>query len=110
MPQLKLTHEEFEREYLPQQNHLDDNASSNGRMFETYGPEVDYVIGIANSEPGRVWTLVECDATDPDETDEDGDPYTTTHLVSGFHLVNRMGYIITKKSVPEGDDVIVEDY
>ena len=51
--------------------------------FETYGEELDYVLSIANSDPDRVWTLVEGD---------DGNLYVT----NGYHLVNRLNYFITK--------------
>jgi hypothetical protein len=50
--------------------------------FETYGKELDYVLSIANSEPARVWTLVD---------GADGNLYIT----SGYHLVNRVNYFIT---------------
>jgi hypothetical protein len=50
--------------------------------FETYGEELDYVLSIANTEPARVWTLVEGD---------DGNLY----ISSGYHLVNRLNYFIT---------------
>ena len=50
--------------------------------FETYGEELEYVLKIANSEPDRVWTLVDGD---------DGNMY----IVNGYHLVNRVNYFIT---------------
>jgi hypothetical protein len=65
--------------YQPIQNHIDTDA---GDKFETYGEELDYVLSIANTEPARVWTLVEGD---------DGNLYVT----SGYHLVNRLNYFIT---------------
>jgi hypothetical protein len=51
--------------------------------FETYGEELDYVLSIANTEPARVWTLVDGD---------DGNLY----IVDGYHLVNRVNYFVTK--------------
>jgi hypothetical protein len=50
--------------------------------FETYGEELDHVLKIANSEPNRVWTLVDGD---------DGNMY----IINGYHLVNRINYFIT---------------
>jgi hypothetical protein len=70
----------WDAKYQPMDNHIDTNA---GDKFETYGAELDYVLSIANSEPARVWTLVEGD---------DGNLYIT----SGYHLVNRLNYFITK--------------
>ena len=66
--------------YEPIKNHIDAYADD---KFETYGEELDYVLSIANSEPNRVWTLVEGD---------DGNLYIT----SGYHLVNRLNYFVTK--------------
>jgi len=70
----------WEEKYQPIQNHVDENA---GDKFETYGEELDYVLSIADTEPKRVWTLVDGD---------DGNLYIT----SGYHLVNRINYFITK--------------
>ena len=51
--------------------------------FETYGEEVDYVLSVANTEPDRVWTLVEGDDSN-------------LYITNGYHLVNRLNYFITK--------------
>ena len=77
-----ITYNDFENKYKPITNHLDDNAPLAGCMFETYGDELDYVLSIANTEPLRVWTYV------PD--------YEPVELIQGYHLVNRVGYIITE--------------
>jgi hypothetical protein len=69
----------WDAKYQPMDNHIDTNA---GDKFETYGEELDYVLSIANTEPARVWTLVDGD---------DGNLYIT----SGYHLVNRVNYFIT---------------
>jgi hypothetical protein len=69
----------WDAKYQPMENHIDTNA---GDKFETYGEELDYVLSIANTEPARVWTLVDGD---------DGNLYIT----SGYHLVNRVNYFIT---------------
>lgn len=52
--------------------------------WETFSPDIDEVVKIANSEPGRVHTVVDGD---------DGRLW----LTSGYHLVNRVFYILTKK-------------
>lgn len=64
-----------------------DGDFMSGRMFETYGEELDYVLSIANSEPGRVWTWLDCDGE--------------MVVGSGYHLVNRVGYFITEKALPD---------
>jgi hypothetical protein len=75
-----MNYDEFFNTYNPIKNHLDTNASLNGCMFETFGEELDYV----KAQPNKlIWTY--CD---------DGD---TAYLVSGFHLVNRLGYLVGSK-------------
>ena len=67
--------------YLPIQNHLVTEASWDGTMFETYGNEYDYV---AAQPQQNVWTWV------------DGD--TGSFILSGLHIVNRIGYFITENA------------
>jgi hypothetical protein len=74
----------WERKYRPIANHINPDAAwstddDNGMMFETYGEELEFV---ASQPDQNVWTWV------------DGD--TGTWLVNGFHLVNRIGYLITE--------------
>jgi len=47
-------------------------------LFETYGEDLQRVM---QTDHDRIWTLVDCD----------GDLFIT----AGYHLVNRMNYIIT---------------
>jgi len=83
----RITEEEFEETYKPQQNHIvgGENAAFNGWMYETFEPELEYVLSIANNKEtaNRVFTIIEGDG---------GMCYA-----AGYHLVNRMGYIITEK-------------
>lgn len=79
---IEMEWEEFTKQFKPQQNHLDDNASLDGLMYETFGPEIDHVCAIANESRGRVWTYV-----------DDGDDAC---LVNGYHYCNRLGYVITE--------------
>jgi len=75
--------------YKPIPNHLNEDGVD---YFETYGIEVGYVLGVADCNPNRVWTYV----------DGDGG----TYIVNGYHLVNRIYYMITE--VPyEGEYVEV---
>ena len=80
----KITYALFEETYKPVKNHLDDNASYDNTMFETYGDEHQFVLDIlANPETSKcVWTII-------------GDTGATV-LSSGYHLVNRLGYIVTE--------------
>jgi hypothetical protein len=85
--------EAWEAKYKPMQNHID---KTNYDRFETYGDELDYVLNIANTEPRRVWTLVDGD---------DGNLY----IVDGYHLVNRVNYFVTEKPL-EGEGFMEVPY
>jgi hypothetical protein len=73
----------FIETFKPQQNHLDNNASFNGWMYETYGDQIEYIFDLAKKS-NRVWTII--------EGDDD-----SLFYVSGFHYVNRLGFIISEK-------------
>ena len=81
-----ISEDDFYENFTMVKNHLDDNASFNGCMFETYGEEHDYVRKMAR-ETNRVWTIV------------DGE-YDTQYYIAGYHFVNRLGYIITEEDWP----------
>lgn len=88
-----MNYELWAETYKPKKNHL--NRDHETDMFETYGIELGYVLGIADTEPDRVWTLVDGD---------DG-----TYIIDGYHLVNRLGYFISE--VPyTGDGIEVLDH
>lgn len=93
---IEMTEDEFDAAYTPRPNHLNPNASwaygeNPGCLFETYGEELEFV---RRQDPATIWTLVDGD---------DGDQY----LVSGYHLVNRIGYLLTTQAVPHGTDIQV---
>lgn len=70
--------EEWDKIYSPVKNHLDENASFGGVMFETYGDELQFVL----SQPhNNVWTYIQGD--------------NGTYIIAGYQLVNRIGYFIT---------------
>lgn len=90
-----ISYEEWEETYKPKANHIDENASFQneygvGIMYETYGDEVQFV---ADQDSHHVWTYV--------DGDEGG-----TYIVSGYALVNRIGYFIT--DVPWADNEMIE--
>jgi len=90
-PFCEITEDEFNERYPLVENHLNPNAGwclgdGRGCLFETYGEELDFV---RRQDPRHVWTLID---------GEDGDQ----HLTSGFHFVNRIGYLISTVAVPEG--------
>ncbi len=95
----KLTEDEFDNLFTPVKNHIDDNASFSGCMFETYGEEIDYVFKLADSN--LVVTIIEGEDEENEdgEVDEDGDIIMRpkTYYCSGFHYVNRIGFLILDK-------------
>lgn len=76
---IQLTEDEFDSKYTMVKNHLDDNASLDGCMFETYDDQVKYIASLADTK--TVWTYL--------EGDDD------CYFVTGMHFVNRLGYFIT---------------
>lgn len=93
---LQLTWEQFEAQYNPVKNNIDDNASYDGLMFETYGEELEAVQQAYKNNPETVWTVM-ADTGNVDVT-------------SGFHIVNRLGYIITEVPANGFIEVINKDY
>lgn len=99
-PTLHYRFDDWADEFGLVTNHIDPNASFNGNMFETYGDEVRYVCDMVNDDKTKdnVWTYV----------DGDGG----TYVLSGYHLVNRIGYFITNKPAKEKVDylILVDEY
>jgi hypothetical protein len=93
---IELSEDEFDNQYPLLTNHLNPSASwvygeGPGCLFETYGEELEFV---RQQDLATVWTLV-----DGDDCDQ--------YLVSGFHFVNRIGYLISTVPVPEDIDIHV---
>jgi hypothetical protein len=86
---IELTFEEADEQFKFMVNNYDENASFDGLMFETYGDEVEYV----KSKPhDRIWMYGEGD---------DGGLY----IWSGWGFVNRIGYFISEKPVPDNTTI-----
>jgi hypothetical protein len=80
----------FDDHYPLLANHLDPERGwatddGQGRLFETCGEELAFVQA---QEPRCIWTLV------------DGDNHLS--LLSGYHSVNRVGYLISLVPVAPG--------
>lgn len=90
-----LTENNFVERFMPQVNTLDDNASFDfgrgGCLYETYGRDL---AAVRAADPAHIWTVLE----------SDGEMF----IASGFHFVNRLGYLLTEVPVPAGEDYIVE--
>ena len=94
---IELTENEFDERYPLITNHLNPNASwvfgdGPGCLFETYGEELAFV---RTQDPRTIWTLV------------DGGDDDNQYLISGYHLVNRIGYLISTIPFPEDADIEV---
>ena len=88
---IELSEDEFDKQFPLVRNHLDPHASwvlgdGPGCLFGTYGEEIHFV---RQQDPRTIWTLVDTDSDDQ-------------ALISGFHFVNRFGYLISTVPVPEG--------
>jgi hypothetical protein len=91
-----ISDEVFFDVYQPIENHLTDDTSWNGTMFETYGEDVEFVSKVCKENPKRIWTLVE-------------KLNGNLVVIAGMHFVNRMGYFITKKDWVTGEEFILDD-
>jgi len=79
-----ISEEEFDERYTLVPNDLNAGAAWDGCLFDTHGPEYEFVCANTN----KVWTLI----------DEDGE----TVVESGLHWVNRLGYLVSHEPVPDG--------
>jgi hypothetical protein len=91
---IKLTEDEFYERFNPIKNHFYKNpedCSYDGCMFETYGQELDYITELINDGgKASVWTIEEVEGR--------------FYFVSGYHFVNRFGYLVTNEPVPENEE------
>lgn len=84
-----MNDDQFFEHYKPIQNHLVADAPEGGCMFETYGPELEFV---KSQEPNKIWTVIEVDGL--------------FYYSAGYHHVNRMGYLITEVPWETGEEEI----
>jgi len=90
-----LTEEQFDDCFTLIDNHIDTNASFDGKMFETYGDEFEFVLEM--KKQNRVITILESDGGD--EIDDEGYVIPNIYYTSGLHHVNRIGYLITEEPI-----------
>lgn len=87
----RMTEDEFYEKFNPVKNHLNDNASFDGCMFETFGEEIKYVFELSKKEK-RVWTIIEGENN-------------SLYYITGFHYVNRLGFLVTEEPYEEEIEV-----
>ena len=63
-----MTEDQWIETYKPLPNHIDNtrgySIDNQCILFETYGPEYEYVANIAKSKPDHVWTYMDDDNGD----------------------------------------------
>jgi hypothetical protein len=89
---IEMEYEDFIETYKPIRNHLDENASHDGYMFETYGDEYEFV---KSSPEKNIWMYGDGD---------DGGSY----IWSGWGFVNRLGYFITEVPFPDNTTIQIK--
>jgi hypothetical protein len=87
-----MTYDDFVNTFHPIKNPLDKNAAFEGYMFETFGKEADLVRGCTGN---RIWTIIVND--DCDEL----------YVCNGYHIVNRIGYMLTRVPFSYSDTIEV---
>lgn len=91
------TDKTFYRKYHPEYNEvlkqgkkeseLENMAPLAGCLYETFGEEVAHVLGVGEKNGFKtVWTVLHSDGRS-----------NAWYITAGFHLVNRIGYLITKE-------------
>lgn len=85
-----LAEESFDKNFPLVKNHLDSNAAFDGCLFETFGAELDHV---RQTPSEYVWTYQENDNG-------------RLCITSGFHVVSRIGYLIS--TVPWNENTYVQ--
>lgn len=102
----QMTEEQFDEKYSPQINHIEralahkdtadeDVCSFGGRMYETFGEDLEFVKQMAKEN--RVVTIIEGE----DEVGEDGEEHSVMYYSSGMHIINRIGFLVTSKPLEE---------
>jgi hypothetical protein len=93
IPHTVIDEDAFFARYTPLVNPFNRDRGFDGHLLETYGEELEHVRHVAGTDPGRVWTLVESDGV--------------MSIESGYHHVNRLGYLVTRHPFDPGTTVSV---
>lgn len=83
---LKMNEKHFDKKYSYNTTLKSENFDNDGR-FETFGKDL---ITVMNSESRKIWTMVDSD---------DG-----MYLIAGYHLVNRIYYVLTNEDWTRDDE------
>jgi len=86
------TEEDFDKKYTMDESVISKefDADSQKGMLETFGDDLVLALKIAQETPMRVWTMI--------------DGHSGLTLIQGFHVVNRVYYMITKEEAESEDE------
>ena len=91
MIERQIDEDTFLKLFTLRTNHLVDDAPFDGCMFETYGEELAFV---CKQDNRFIWTIF--------------DSNIGLMISSGYHLVNRFGYLISTMPAEDGCTYFVE--
>jgi hypothetical protein len=94
---------QFERAKHPDTVSDEDICSFSGCMFETFGEELEYVLEM--EKQNRVITIIEGEDDTCSGECEACECSPSMFYVSGYHIVNRIGYLITTEPITEEFEV-----
>lgn len=106
---MEVSEEDFYEKFIPKVNHIlkadadegdddSDIAPFGGTMYETFGPELDYIVALANDSKMKhhVWTIIEGDND-------------KMYVSADYHIVNRFGYMVTENPWITGEEEVELD-
>lgn len=94
---MSMTHDQWVAKYKPRKNPRNNGYGYDGEMWEISGEDLEEVIQEADKNKGTVWTITDLES-DWETGDPDSEEYEPQPMVisSGYHYVNRFGYLITE--------------
>lgn len=87
------TEDDFDRKYTPSKTLKSEHFDDESGRFETFGNDLKTVLAY---DEKYVWTCIDGD---------DG-----MYFISGYHLVNRIFYLITNEPWPDFEEYLIESY
>ena len=93
----RLTFEKWVKQYQPYQNPNTKEGSYNNCFFDTFQEVRDFCVNIPEFTKNQIWTLITGDNED-------------SWIISGLHVVNVMGYFVTRIGTKEDVEVDDNDY
>ncbi len=92
----KISFDEFEVRFVPQNNvSTPEQEAFNGCFYESFGRDLEVIEETAKKSPNNVWTILNIDGR--------------IVIGEGFHVVNSVGYLVTKNAFQYGEMFEVKD-